>query len=275
MYSHIYKISCSLHSWSRIVRLEQIHKSNILNQEFTWYRKILRYSYVSFRIKIFISYNKKLTCSFSSEKRWYMKSNNSSTKFLSFSYEFFEIFYVSKYVIYKNSLCHAFINYLVRYSVLYIAAENCSETGWHRFYLHTNDCSFSHEWLSSFYIQRESLFESLTAKQLIFYFPMSSPSSFFCPSSPPPSLSHTFYLSLSFSLVRAVVKARTLTLIKFISSPWADSRTLSSSNFSAFLSHGTRLHSLLRIYLSLLGKGKGRKTIILELLAHCYYGNRV
>lgn len=85
----------------------------------------------------------------------------------------------------------------------------------------------------------------------------------------------TFYLSLSFSFVRVVAKARTLTLIKFISSPWAYSRTLSSSNFSAFLPRGTRLHSLLRIYLLLLGKGKGRKAIILELLAHCYYGNRL
>lgn len=110
----------------------------------------------------------------------------------------------------------------------------------------TNGCSLSH--VRSFYI-RILLFERLRNN----YLPASR--AFFLARYLPPSLP-SFFLSCS-------QRARTLTLIKFISSPWADSLELSPKlspeTFPRLLSvsrHATpplSPTSLLRIYL--LGKG--------------------
>lgn len=141
--------------------------------------------------------------------------------------EFFEISYVAKYLIIKNFFCHAFIRYFPIFGLTYRSEENYSAAAQYRFYLYIRTIALFHmNNHPRFIYGGESLFESLTTKQLILYFPVSSPSSFLMPFFPSSlsfslsvSLFLTFYLSLSFSLIRTVVKGRTLTLIKFISSP--------------------------------------------------------
>lgn len=86
-------------------------------------------------------------------------------------------------------------------------------------------------------------------------------------------------LSPSISLAKAIGQARTLTLIKFISSPWADS--LSNSKFSSNFSTSPPSTRDFVPYFGFTfcfrkeGEGGWRAIILELLLAHCYYGNRL